>query len=126
MLVLREGLILLGQRLGVHGVGLWALPGGYLEFGEELEACARREVLEETGLELGQVRLGPYVNTVFADEGRHSLTVFALAEAPHGEPALCEPQKCARWAWFAWDALPEPLFPTLVQLKASGFIVPTP
>lgn len=36
---------------------VWGLPGGVLELDEELEACARRELKEETGLEVGDLRL---------------------------------------------------------------------
>jgi 8-oxo-dGTP diphosphatase len=37
--------------------GLWGLPGGILEPGEDILACARRELYEETGLEAGALRL---------------------------------------------------------------------
>ena len=121
VVVAREGRVLVGLRKGAHGPGLWALPGGYLEFGEEIEAAARREVREETGLELTNVRLGPYVNTVFPDEARHSVTLFVYADALDGEVVCREPEKCARWEWHAWDALPEPLFLTLTQLRVTGY-----
>ena len=45
------GCILLGLRRGSTGEGTWALPGGHVEFGEELEDTAMREVLEETGMQ---------------------------------------------------------------------------
>ena len=124
VLLLRDGKLLLGQRIGTHGAGTWAPPGGYLEFGESLEACARREVLEETGLTLENIRLGPYTNTVFAHEGKHSVTLFLLADCPEslGQPERREPEKCLGWSWYTWDSLPKPLFATLAQLHETGFV----
>ena len=119
--VLRGGRFLLGRRRGAHGAGEWALPGGHLEFGESIEACARREVAEETGLALANVRLGPYSNDHFIAEGRHYVTLFVLADAPGGEPTLREPEKCDGWEWRSWSELPEPLFLPLRSLKERGF-----
>lgn len=48
--VISDSKIVLGKRKNAHGQGAWASPGGHLEFGETLEACAKRELLEETGL----------------------------------------------------------------------------
>ncbi|MEZ0230803.1 MAG: NUDIX hydrolase [Planctomycetota bacterium] len=118
--VVEDGRVLLGQRRGSHGAGSWALPGGHLEWGESIEACARREVLEETGLELAEIRHGPFTNDVFP-EGKHYVTLFVVAERAAGEVKLLEPQKCARWEWFSWSALPDPLFLPLESLRKTGF-----
>lgn len=121
VLLFRDGRVLLGERRGSHGTGTWAPPGGHLEFGESVEACARREAFEETGLELQKIRSGPYTNDVFAVEGKHYVTLFVTAEAPDGEPRLMEPTKCRRWQWFSWSALPEPLFQPLATPRQQGF-----
>jgi ADP-ribose pyrophosphatase YjhB (NUDIX family)/catechol 2,3-dioxygenase-like lactoylglutathione lyase family enzyme len=120
--VLRDGLVLLGQRRGAHGAGTWALPGGNLDFGEAIERCAAREVLEETGLEITVASRGPYTSDVFDDVGQHYVTVFVIAHAARGEPRLCEPDKCAEWRWCRWKDLPAPLFPPLAQLHARGYV----
>lgn len=121
VLVRRGDRFLLGRRKGSHGAGDWALPGGHLEHGETIEACARREALEETGLALGAITLGPYSNDLFLAEGKHYVTLFVLCEAPTGTPELREPEKCAGWEWFRWSELPAPLFLPLRSLKERGY-----
>jgi 8-oxo-dGTP diphosphatase len=122
VLVLRNGLVLLGRRLGSHGAQTWALPGGHLEFGETVEDCAKREVLEETGLALHTVKPGPFTSDVFASEGRHYVTLFVLSHSTHGEPEVREPNKCAGWQWCRWSDLPQPLFQPLETLRLTGFV----
>jgi 8-oxo-dGTP diphosphatase len=121
VIVVRDGRVLVGRRAGSHGAGSWALPGGHLEFGETPEACARRELLEETGLVLAECRPAPYTSDVFPDEGRHYVTLFVQARC-HGEPQRLEPERCEGWQWFRWSALPQPLFRPLASLQASGFV----
>ncbi len=120
--MLREGRVLLGKRIGSHGAGTWAFPGGHLEFGESIEACARREVLEETGLSLGAVKPGPYTNDFMASEGKHYVTCYVQALALPGEPQVLEQNKCECWAWFQWHSLPSGLFSPVARLFASGFV----
>ncbi len=122
VLVLRDGKVLLGKRIGAFGAGTWALPGGHLEFGESIEDCARREVLEETGLTLDALITGPYSNNVFAVEDKHYVTLFMIAPSATGTPEAREPDKCRAWSWFPWTALPTPLFPSLQSLQRSGFV----
>lgn len=53
----REGKVLMIRRAGDPGYGLWSMPGGYVDRGEVVEEAARREVREETGLEVEIVHL---------------------------------------------------------------------
>jgi 8-oxo-dGTP diphosphatase len=93
-----------------------------LEFGETVEQCAAREVLEETGLPIQSITLGPYASNVFAAERKHYVTLFVLAQSASGEPQLCEPAKCSSWRWFRWSELPQPLFLPLEALHRTGFV----
>jgi 8-oxo-dGTP diphosphatase len=61
-LVTRSEHVLLLKRHGSHGAGSWACPGGHLEFGETPEQCAIREVFEEVGLAIGQMRFRAITN----------------------------------------------------------------
>lgn len=92
-----------------------------MDFGESVESCAKRETREETGLLLDRVLLGPFSNDAFIVSGKHYVTLFVIASCPDAEPTVMEPQKCARWAWFRWNAMPSPLFTPLERLIASGF-----
>lgn len=122
VIVLRNGLVLLGKRKGAHGAGTWALPGGHLEYGEAVEHCAKREVKEETGLAIYPVARGPYTSDVFAEEGKHYVTLFVVARSGPGEPRILEPDRCEKWQWFRWSELPRPLFAPLESLIRTGFV----
>jgi len=114
--ILREGHILLGERIGSHGANTWATPGGHLELGESIEECAERETLEETGLTVGSFKKLAFTNDVFEKEGKHYVTLFVVASCLTGEPQVTEPNKCKQWQWFELDKLPEPLFLPLTNL----------
>ncbi|MCW5664633.1 MAG: NUDIX domain-containing protein [Piscinibacter sp.] len=119
--ILRGSHVLLGLRKGAHGAGTWAFPGGHLEFGESPESCAVREALEETGLHVTPLQRAGSTSNVFTAEGLHFITLFVVASCPNGQPAVLEPHKCGRWEWFAWQALPQPLFSPVASLVGSGF-----
>lgn len=104
-----ELLLLLIQRAADPYKGCWALPGGFVDQDEDLEAAARRELLEETGLEADSlVQVG-----AFGKPGRdprgHTVTVAyatvmtSLVEARAGDDAR-------QVQWFSLNALPELAF----------------
>jgi 8-oxo-dGTP diphosphatase len=119
--ILRDGKVLFGKRKGSHGEGSWAPPGGKLDFGEDLFECARREVKEETGMEIEDLKLGPYTNDYFEKDKLHYITVYISAMKSHGEPKVLEPHKCTEWKWFEWDKLPNELFLTIQNLKKQNY-----
>lgn len=71
VILLRGAQILLIRRGKPPGLGLWSLPGGKQELGETAQACARRELREETGLTCGALTLIAHADSIHYDaQGR--------------------------------------------------------
>jgi len=112
VMVMREGKVLLGKRRGSHGAGEYAWPGGHMEYMESFEGCAKREVMEETGMEIQNVRFLRLMNLKdYAP--KHYVDIGLVAEWKSGEPQPMEPDKIERWDWYDIDHLPSPLFSTI-------------
>jgi 8-oxo-dGTP diphosphatase len=84
----------------------WALPGGFVDNGETLEAAAVREAREETGLAVELVDLVYVYSDPGRDPRRHTTSAVFLGRAD-GEPVGADDAKQARA--FAWSALPTPI-----------------
>ena len=112
VMVFKDGKVLLGKRKTAHGEGEFAWPGGHLEFGESFEACAKREAMEETGIEITNVRFLRLMN-LKTYSGKHYVDIGLAADWKSGEPEAREPDKCEGWTWYNLDNLPEPLFGTI-------------
>ena len=82
--------------------GYWSLPGGIVEVGEKLEAAIRREVLEETGLEIEPVALFEIFERIMPDaEGRpeyHYVLMDYLCRVRAGQLAAASDVSRAAWA----------------------------
>jgi len=121
VIIIKDGKVLLGKRKNSHGSGTWCFPGGHLEFNEELENCVRRENLEETGINIKNIRFGSLTNDLFKEEGRHYVTLFFVADYDSGDVRVMEPEKCDEWKWFDVDKLPNNLFLPIQNLLKTGF-----
>ena len=109
VMIFKDGKVLLGKRKKAsHGSGEYCFPGGHLEFGESFEECARREVREECGLEIQNVRFELVANVQKYE--RHHVLVGFIADWKAGEPQVLEPEKLDSWNWYNVDELPQPLF----------------
>ncbi len=101
--------------------GLWGVPGGAMEPGETLEDTARRETLEETGLDVQDLHLfgvysGPrlYYRYPNGDEVYNVAIVYTARAAP-GEPRL-DPAEHSCWQYVAPDRLPEQVSPPIIPI----------
>ncbi len=98
------GEILLIQRANEpHG---WALPGGFVDYGETLEQAAVREAREETGLDIQLERQFHAYSDPARDPRQHTLTVVFLARGEGKPVAADDAQNCGV---FPVDELPSPL-----------------
>lgn len=87
VIVLRWEEVLLIRRARDPGRGTWALPGGAQRLGETVEQAARRELREETGLEVGDLHLAGYVDAIHPDSQgrpRFHYTILDLAASWRG------------------------------------------
>lgn len=73
--------------------GLYELPGGNLDFGEDIFACVKREVLEETGLKIVPKKIIAYTNDIQKEEDKHEVTLYVLSER---EDSSQQPEVCTR------------------------------
>jgi 8-oxo-dGTP diphosphatase len=84
----------------------WALPGGFVDYGESLEHAAMREAREETTLDTANLRLLGCYSDPERDPRQHTITTVFVASAT-GTPRAAD--DAASLALFLPDELPEPL-----------------
>jgi 8-oxo-dGTP diphosphatase len=68
IVVIRGNEVLLCRRGKPPNIGSWTLPGGAQDVGETCEAAARRELMEETGLAVGDLHFCAHVDTIRRDD----------------------------------------------------------
>ena len=97
------GIVLIERRNEPLG---WALPGGFVDYGESLESAAVREAREETSLEISELRLLGCYSDPARDDRMHTISTVYIAKA-QGVPRAADDALNA--AIFRPDSLPERL-----------------
>ncbi|MEI8270690.1 MAG: NUDIX domain-containing protein [bacterium] len=121
VIVKKDGKVLFGKRKGNYGNGTWNLPGGHLEFNERIEDCAVREIREEVGINIKNLKRVYFTNEVFPEEKEPYVILCVIADYDSGEVKVMEPDYCEQWDWFDWENLPEPLFKHTQMLLEENF-----
>lgn len=85
--------------------GFWALPGGFVEYGETTEDAVKREVKEETGLDCDIVALTGVYSDPNRDPRGHTISVAYLMKVVRGEVTAGNNARDA--FWIDIDELPE-------------------
>jgi 8-oxo-dGTP diphosphatase len=97
------GVVLISRRNPPHG---WALPGGFVDYGEGLETAAIREAKEETGLDIRILRQFHTYSDPNRDPRGHTITTVYIAEAD-GIPKAGD--DAGEASVFREGGMPEPL-----------------
>jgi 8-oxo-dGTP diphosphatase len=119
------GRILLGKRKATHGAGAWALIGGWMRHGETFLDTAKREAMEEAGLEIHRARVVSSVTTIFPDDDIQSVTIFIVSDYGDwsGTPENREPHKLdGDWKWVNPHLPPEPRFKPIADLDLAKLV----
>ena len=93
------GRVLLIRRKNEPYQGALALPGGFVEIGESVEAACRRELREETGLEAGQLELVGVYSDPARDPRGHVCSVTVLARIDGGTAAAGDDAEAIEWVF---------------------------
>ncbi len=93
----------------------WALPGGFIDYGESAETAAVREAKEETGLDVRLVGLLGVYSDPQRDPRGHTMSVVYVGRVVTPQDAVTQPEHILGLAAVSSDAGAPPLFPATCQ-----------
>jgi 8-oxo-dGTP diphosphatase len=121
IIIRKDGSIVLVKRLNPPFQGMWAIPGGFVEYGETVEAAAVREAKEETGLDVELVKIVGVYSDPNRDPRGHTVSICFLAHEVRGELKANTDAKEAKS--FRISSLPSKLAFDHAQILADAEVV---
>lgn len=98
VMLISKGKILLFKRKNKLGRNLWAWPGGHLNYGETIHECAKREVMEETGISLKDNDLFYLCTSSIIEYGQHYIDIEFVANTE--ERKIKPNSEFSSYGWF--------------------------
>ena len=115
-LLFRHGRVLLLRRARTGYLDGWyALPGGHLQRGESVAACAIRECLEETGVVIDAAQLRPAAVMPYRSHDQQGVDFIMACDEFAAEPRLAEPERFDDIGFWNIDAPPQKTVPYIAH-----------
>ena len=108
ILINKNNKILLIKRRSSHGATTWAPPGGHIDLGESVIDCAKREVKEEVGIKIKNLKVLGFTEDLFKKDKKHYITIWVNSDWQSGKNKTNH-REFSEIGWFSWKKLPEPL-----------------
>jgi 8-oxo-dGTP diphosphatase len=113
VVIVQEGKVLLGLRDMEPQRGKWCLPGGFMDYGEQVRAAAAREAREETGLDVEVRELLTLTDWDDPLSGKKGIALSFEAQVRGG--VLHADDDVSELGWYDVEALPDMAFPSDVM-----------
>ena len=122
VIIEKDGKLLMGKRSPehLHGANEWCTPGGGVEFMEYPVKTAKRETMEETGIEVTNVKFLGVTSDIYKKENFHHITLWFKADYLSGKEKDTEELESV--GWYPKEALPEPILLSTKNYLESYFL----